>query len=401
MKIGIIKEGKNPPDSRVVLTPDQCVQIERDFGVEIVVQESENRCFSNDTYSQKGVKLVKNVEDCDMLIGVKEVPIHQLIPNKTYSFFSHTIKAQPYNRDLLKAIVDKNIHLIDYEVLTNDHGQRVIAFGRFAGMVGAHNGLMTLGMRTKLFQLDRMTSFDRYKDAIEQYKSINFPNVKVVVSGNGRVANGACEVLNDMGFTKVAPRDYIHESFSFPAYTQLPCEEYVESKDGSAFDKQKFYQNPDSYKIKFAEYSKVSDVFINGIYWDPKAPAFFTAEEMKSDNFKIRVIADVTCDIAPEASIPSTLRPSTIADPIYGYDPESESESAPFSDTSIDIMAVDNLPNELPKDASESFGEQFIEHVLPNLIEGFDHPMIQRASIAKKKDLGAHFEYLRAYLNGN
>lgn len=399
MKIGIIREGKNPPDSRVVLTPDQCVQLQQDFDLEIVVQLSENRCFSDGAYSQKGIKLVKNVDDCDLLLGVKEVPIDQLIPNKTYSFFSHTFKAQPYNRDLLKAIIDKNIRLIDYEVLTNDQDQRVIAFGRFAGMVGAHNALMTYGMRTKAYELDRMITFDRYTDAVAQYQETNFPNLRVVVSGNGRVANGACEVLDDMGFTRVAPRDYLHESFGFPAYTQLPCEEYVEPKDGGVFIRNNFYKNPDSYKIKFAAYSAVSDIFINGIYWDPRAPAFFTKEEMQSDNFKIKVIADVTCDIAPEASVPSTLRPSTIADPIYGYDPKTGKECAPFSENSIDIMAVDNLPNELPKDASESFGEQFIEYVLPNLLKGYDNDMIEKSSIAVDGNLGPHFEYLRDYIS--
>lgn len=399
MKIGIIKEGKNPPDTRAVLPPEQCVHIQENFDVEIVVEKSKNRCFSDETYSQKSIKLTDNVENCDILIGVKEVPIDQLIPNKTYSFFSHTIKAQAYNRDLLRAVLAKNIRLIDYEVLTNDTGGRVIAFGRFAGMVGAHNGLMTYGLRTKAFSLNRMNTFDRYVDAIEQYKSTTFPAIKVVVTGNGRVANGSCEVLDDMGFQMVSPSDYLDQSFQVPVYTQLPCEEYVERKDGGTFVKKDFFGHPENYKIKFAPYTQVSDIFINGIYWDPKAPAFFTKDDMKRSDYKIKVIADVTCDIAPESSIPSTIRPSTIADPIYGYDPHEEKECPPFTPKSIDIMAVDNLPNELPKDASQSFGEQFIAHVLPNLLVGFDHPMIERATIAVDGDLGKHFEYLRDYVS--
>lgn len=399
MKIGIIKEGKNPPDSRVVLPPEQCAYIQENYDVELVVERSPNRCFSDETYSQKRIKLTDNVENCDILIGVKEVPIDQLIPNKTYFFFSHTIKAQPYNRDLLRAAIAKNIRLIDYEVLTNDTGARVIAFGRFAGMVGAHNGLMTYGLRTKAFSLDRMNSFDRYVDAISQYKNTSFPAVKVVVTGNGRVANGSCEVLDDMGFQRVTPSEYLGQSFEVPVYTQLPCEDYVEHKDGGTFAKRDFYSHPEHYKIKFAPYTQVSDIFINGIYWDPKAPAFFSKEDMKRSDFKIQVIADVTCDIAPESSVPSTIRPSTIADPIYGYDPIEAKECAPFTSKSIDIMAVDNLPNELPKDASQSFGEQFITHVLPNLLLGFDHPMIERATIAVRGDLGIHFDYLRDYVS--
>lgn len=399
MKIGIIREGKIPPDSRVVFTPSLCVDIKHENNLEIVVQRSPNRCFSDETYSQKGVKLVDNVEDCDVLIGVKEVPIDQLIPNKTYFFFSHTIKAQPYNRDLLKAVIAKNIRLIDYEVLTNEDGQRVIAFGRFAGMVGAHNGLMTYGLRTKAFHLDRMNGFDRYADAVDQYNKIDFPPIKVVVTGNGRVANGSCEVLDDMGFKKVSTDQYFSDEFDGPVYTQLACEDYAERIDGQPYTNQDFYGNPSLYQSRFEPYTKVSDIFINGIYWDTKAPVFFTKEDMKSDNFKIKVIADVTCDIAPEASVPSTIRPSTIADPIYGYDPLSEAECEPFTANSIDIMAVDNLPNELPKDASESFGNQFISEVLLNLIGGYDNAMIERATIAADGNLGKHFEYLEDYVN--
>lgn len=400
MKIGIIAEGKIPNDSRVVLTPDQCAMITGTNDIEIVVQRSKNRCFSDVAYSQKGIKLVKNVDDCDVLIGVKEVPIDQLIPDKTYFFFSHTIKAQPYNRKLLQAILKKNIRLIDYEVLTNDKGQRVIAFGRFAGMVGAHNALMTYGMRTGAFHLDRMHSFDLYKDAVSQYNDTTFPTLKIVVTGTGRVGNGSCEVLRDMGIHEVSPESFLSDTWTQAVFTQLDCSDYALRKDGQAFDLEDFYTNPDQYKTKFDGYTKVSDIFINGIYWDPKAPVFFTAADMGQSDFNMKVIGDITCDIAPESSVPSTLRPSTIADPIYGYDPHIQKECPPFTSSSIDVMAIDNLPNELPKDASKSFGEQFIEHVLPTLNVDFDHPMITRATIAVEGQLGKNFKYLEDFAAG-
>ncbi|MBT8220870.1 MAG: NAD(P)-dependent oxidoreductase [Bacteroidia bacterium] len=400
MKIGIIREGKIPPDSRVVLTPDHCHKIQEKYNIQILVEHSENRCFDNGTYSQKGIKVVKNIEDCSILLGVKEVPIDELIPNKTYFFFSHTIKGQVYNRKLLQAILDKKIRLIDYEVLTNEAGQRVIAFGRFAGMVGAHNALYTYGQRTSLFHLDRMTAFDVYNDAVQQYRIINFPNIKVVVTGMGRVANGACEVLDDMGFTRVKPLDFTTSCYNNPVYTQLDVTDYARHKEGKDFSQTDYFENPQSFESNFRSFYVAADIFINGIFWDTRAPAFFTTDEMKQAEFQISVIADVTCDIAPETSVPSTLRASTIADPIYGYDPRTGTETKPFQTDCIDVMAVDNLPNEMPKDASTAFGEQFIEHILPILTKEFNHPMIQRATIAVNGHLGPHFQYLQDFVNG-
>ncbi|WP_341226749.1 NAD(P)-dependent oxidoreductase [uncultured Arcticibacterium sp.] len=399
MKIGIIREEKNPPDSRVTLSPAHC-KLLIEMGLDVVVQPSKVRCFSDDDYLKAGIPMQEDLSDRTLLIGVKEVPIERLIPNKTYFFFSHTFKAQPYNQKLLKAIVDKNITLIDYEVLTNDTGARVIAFGKFAGMVGAHNALWTYGKRTGAFDLPRMTNLFDYKAAKEVYNKTQLPKVKVVLTGTGRVAQGAAQVLNDMGFTKVRPIDYVRKTHDTPVYTQLNSFYYAKRKDGEVFDEvQDFYKNPKDYDSDFEHFLPMSDIMINGIYWDNDAPAFFTLEQMASPDFNIKVIADVTCDIAPTSSIPSTLRPTTIADPVFGFDPVSKSEVASFQENAIDMMTIDNLPNELPRDASEAFGDMFIEHVIPELIKG-ESDMLTKATIATKKDLGPHFEYLRDYLEG-
>ena len=400
MKIGVIREGKVPPDSRVPLTPEQCAFLNKSGKVEIVVQPSPNRCFDDESYQKAGISLREDLTDCDVLMGVKEVPIEQLIPDKTYFFFSHTIKKQSYNRDLLLAILEKNIRLLDYEVLTNEKGQRLIAFGKFAGMVGAHNGVMTYGNRTGEFNLKRMKDCHDYAEAKSIYKKLDLPPMKIVLTGNGRVANGAAQVLMDMDIKKVSPEDFVENEFQHAVFTQLDCVDYAAHKNGNTFNLQDFFQNPQNYESIFTPYIQTSDLMINGIFWDNKAPAFFTKEEMKKSDFRIKVIADVTCDIAPVASIPSTLRASTIANPFFGYDPIAEAEAAPHQKNVVDMMTIDNLPNELPRDASQAFGEQFIEHIFQELLEQKEAGVIERASVSENGDLGKHFEYLRDYVEG-
>ncbi|MFK8005176.1 MAG: NAD(P)-dependent oxidoreductase [Saprospiraceae bacterium] len=400
MKIGVIREGKVPPDSRVPLTPEQCAFLNKSGKVQIIVQPSPNRCFDNESYQKAGIFLREDLTDCDILMGVKEVPIEQLVSNKTYFFFSHTIKKQSYNRDLLLAILEKNIRLLDYEVLTNEKGQRLIAFGKFAGMVGAHNGVMTYGNRTGEFNLKRMKDCHDYAEAKSIYKKLDLPPMKIVVTGTGRVANGAAQVLEDMDIEKVSPEDFIENEFQHAVFTQLDCIDYVAHKNGETFELQDFFQNPQNYESIFTPYIQASDLMINGIFWDNKAPTFFTKKEMKKSNFRIKVIADVTCDIAPVASIPSTLRASTIANPVFGYDPITEAEAIPHQVNVIDMMTIDNLPNELPRDASQAFGEQFIEHIFQELLEQKEGGVIERASVAENGDLGKHFEYLRDYVEG-
>ncbi len=398
--IGIIQEGKTPPDTRVPLQPAQAADLMgRDFVRSLLVQHSPNRCYSNAEFETAGLPLVRDVSDCDILLGVKEVPIDQLISDKTYFFFSHTMKKQEYNRDLLQAVIRKNIRLIDYEALTNEKGQRLIAFGRFAGMVGAHNAVWTYAQGSGSFELPRLVDLRDYEEAKRHYSALELPAVKIVLTGTGRVGNGAAEVLRDMGVHEVDPKSFLQVETDRAIFTQLDCPDYAERKDGSAFDMQYFFDEPAEHISRFSPYTRTADIFINGIYWDNNAPAFFSAEEMKKQDFNIRVIADITCDIAPVASVPSTLRPSTIADPVYGFDPASGKETAPYQEHVIDVMAIDNLPNELPRDASTAFGEQFLEHIAPEL-QKEDSAVLRRATIAEGGALGEHFAYLADYLAG-
>lgn len=396
MKLGIIREGKTPPDSRTPLTPDQCAHLLRDLQVEVMVEPSPIRCYPDTEYAEFQVPLSPRMQDCDVLMGIKEVPVDQLIPDKTYLFFSHTIKEQAYNRKLLQAILAKGIRLLDYEVMTDEQGRRLIAFGKFAGMVGAHNALWTWSQRCGSFELPRMKECFDYEAAKDHYFHVKWPPVKIVVTGSGRVGTGAVEVLHDMGILQVSKEEFLENDFDEAVFTQLIPQNYVARRDGQPFHTRDFYSHPEAYESVFAPYARAADIMINGIFWDTRAPAFFTVEEMRSPDFRIRVIADVTCDIAPVSSIPCTLRPSSIADPVFGYDPATGREIPPFQPNGIDVMAIDNLPSEMPRDASRAFGDMFIHHILPELL--LPHSaVIERATIAEKGRLGKHFEYLKEY----
>lgn len=397
MKIGIIKEGKIPVDRRVALTPLQCYHINSMTQHEVVVQSCRDRAYSDDEYASQGVSVVDNVDDCDLLLGIKEVPIAQLIRDKSYMFFSHTMKKQEHNRSLLQEILRKKITMIDYEAMTDESGKRLLAFGYFAGIVGAHNGVMTYGSRTGLFALDRMHSFEHYSDAKAVYNQTTWPDLRVVLTGSGRVGNGAECVLSDMGFVQLEPAEYLKASSEGPVFTRLSSSDYICHPDGRPFSKKEFYQDPGKFEADFLKYARVSDLMINGIYWDKNAPAFFGLEDIKSPDFRIQVIADIACDIAPEASIPCTVRPSTIEEPVYGFDKNSLQEVDPFMPGAIDIMAVDNLPSELPRDASRAFGSRFIETILPELDKQSE--MLQRATIARDGRLTVVFSYLEDYVN--
>ena len=335
---------------------------------------------------------------CDLILGVKEVPISMLLPHKTYIFFSHTIKEQPYNRELLRSILQQKIRLIDYECLHDEDGRRVIAFGRWAGIVGAHNAILTWGKRSGEFDLQPMHECHDWSEAQTYYPNLPLSKIKLVVTGEGRVANGATEVLDLMNIERVTPQAFLAQNFQEPVYTQLTVKDMYGQQGASSFDETHYYQHPEQYQSIFAPYTHTANIMLNGIYWDRRIPVFFTNEDMKRQDFTIRVIADVTCDIAPNSSIPSTIRASSIAEPIYGYDPVLEKETKPFQSHCIDVMAVDNLPNELPRDASEDFGDQLISKVWPEL-DQTNSRMIYEATIALDGELNKPYEYLRDYVS--
>lgn len=400
IKIGILKEGKIPVDRRVPLSPLQAKELVAQFeNIHLVCQSSPIRCFSDEEYIDAGIPVVEEVDDCEILLGVKEVPLKDLIPRKTYFFFSHTIKKQVYNRKLLQAVLENKIKLIDYECLTDREGNRLIAFGRYAGIVGAYNGILTYGLKYHIFDLRRARDCYDLQDLKTEFSKVKLPPIKIALTGGGRAANGAMEVLDGMQIAKVSPQDFLTKSFGDPVYAQLRSRDYNSPKMTSGDALKSFYEAPETYQSNFAPYAAKADLLIAAAYWDPKAPALFTREDMMKANFSIKVIADITCDI--EGSIPSTKRPSTIDDPVYDYNPWMDKLEKPYSGESyISVMAVDNLPCELPRDASNDFGNEMKSKILPFLFLEDKEEVLKRATIADDGQLTPPYRYLQSYIDG-
>jgi saccharopine dehydrogenase (NAD+, L-lysine-forming) len=397
LTIALIREGKIPADNRVALTPAQCKWIQKNSQeVRVVAQSSGSRCFSDKEYQVAGVEVKEDVSDADIMMGIKEVPVAELVNGKTYLFFSHTKKKQPHNKGLLKTILDKNIRLIDYECLEHEDGQRIIGFGFFAGVVGAHNGMMAYGKRSGLFILDRVYKQRSFRELIHTYFGLRLPNVKIAVTGSGRVAHGILEIMNLMGIHEMDPEDYLKRRFSYPVYTQLKGADLYSSKDGPLYSRDDFHQHPDRYISKFLPYASQSDILMNGVYWEKGVPRLFEKNDVRAENFIIRTIADITDDI--DGSIPINSGDQTIEDPVYGVDRNTLEKTDPYLENSIDIMAVGNLPNELPRDASRYFGEQLIKHVLEDLL-GNGSEIISRATMTKDGKLTKPYQYLQDYVD--
>jgi len=401
LTIGLLREGKTPPDKRVPLTPKKCAEAEAQYpGLRIVAQESPHRCFSDQEYRNLGLEVRPNVADCDMLMGVKEVPVAELIPNKTYLFFSHTVKKQPANRELLRAVLRHNITLIDYEMLTNrEDGERIVAFGRWAGIVGAYNGLLTYGRKHNLYTLKPAYECVDMEDMQEEFFKVKrLPPIKMVVTGAGRVAQGALEVLDLMGFRRVSVYDYLYLDFNEPVYTQLRSSDYNRRRDGRVWDTPDFHRNPPEYESTFGKFLPVTDLLIACAYWHPAAPRLFTEQDTQRPDFRINTIADVTCDV--NGSVPTTKRSTTIPEPAFDYNCQNgELEPAYSRLSNITVMAVDNLPCELPRNASRDFGRQLLDNVFPHLLSEQGHnEVVQRATIARNGQLMPRYQYLQDYV---
>lgn len=398
MKIALIKERKNPPDKRVVLPPHICKQLTNQFPQLIIkVESSGDRVFSDDDYRKVGVEVTNDISDCDVLLGVKEVPIDALIPNKRYFFFSHTIKKQSYNRKLLQAILEKNIELYDHEVIVNADGNRLVAFGRYAGIVGAYNAFRTYGLKHNLFQLPKANVHFDQNELVDELKNIQLNPFKIVLTGTGRVGNGAKEILDAIPIKQVSVDAFLNETFLEPVYVQIDVLDYAKRKDGKVIDVFDFFNNPHEYENNFERFANVADLYIAGHFYSAGSPIIISEDMMLDPNFKISVIADVSCDL--NIPIASTIRSSTIENPIYGYNKFTNEETDYHSPLAIAVMAVDNLPCELPKDSSDGFGENFAKYVIPAFFNNDKDGVLQRALMTKNGKLTERFSYLQNYVN--
>jgi alanine dehydrogenase len=399
MKFGIVKERKNPPDRRVVFTPEELVRLQQQHPeVTVQVESSDIRVFSDENYSKLGIEVAEDISDCDVFFGVKEIPVDALLPNKKYFFFSHTIKKQSHNQKLLRAILDKNIELYDHETIVDANNKRLIGFGRYAGIVGAYNGFRAFGIKYDLFNLPKAETLKSKEDLVARLKRQTLPNIKIVLTGHGKVGMGAKEILDGMKIKQVSTNDFLTKIYSQAVYTQIDVLDYNKRLDGQVLDKTDFYINPQEYTSNFERFTKVADIFMAGHFHANGSPDILTLEMLKKSDLKIKVVADISCDV--EGPIASTLRASTIAEPFYGFLP-IENKEVPYTHPgSIMVMSVDNLPCELPKDASEGFGEMFMEHVIPAFFNNDKDGILARAKMTENGKLTQRFAYLQEYVDG-
>lgn len=396
----IIKERKNPPDRRVVFSPKKCQEVIKQFpDAKIIVEASEIRIFPDDEYRKAGFDVVDDVSEADVFLGVKEVPVDALIPNKKYFFFSHTIKKQPYNRRLLQEVLKKKIELFDHETIVNESKHRLIGFGYYAGLVGAYNGFRGLGLRDNLFELPKVENLPDLASVKAELDKISLPNIKILLSGSGKVTKGAKEILDHLKIKELTPSEYLSkESFEEPVYCVIRVADYNKRKNGGEFDKQEFYNDPSEYEGDFMKYAKTTDMFIAGHFYGDGAPFLFSREDAKNPEFRINLVADISCDV--DGPVASTLRASTIADPFFGYDAKTEKETEFGAKDSITVMSVDNLPCELPKDASKGFGDMFLDHVIPAFFDGDKNGILERALVTTSEGkLTKRFSYLQNYVD--
>jgi len=399
MKFGIIKERKNPPDRRVVFTPQELLRLQQEHPEATVkVEASDIRVFKDEEYSNLGIEVAEDISDCDVFFGVKEIPVDYLIPNKKYFFFSHTIKKQTHNRKLLQAILEKNIELFDHETIVDVNNRRLIGFGRYAGIVGAYNGFRAFGVKYELFTLPKAETLHSKEDLIVRLKRQILPNIKIVLTGHGKVGMGVKEILDGMKVKQVSVADFLTKIYTQPVYTQIDVLDYNRRLDGKVLDNHDFYKNPQEYTSDFERFTKVSDIFMAGHFHGNGAPDILTREMLNAPDCKIKVVADISCDV--DGPIACTIKASTIAEPFFGYLP-SENKEVPYSHPgSIMVMSVDNLPCELPKDASEGFGEMFMQHVIPAFFNNDKDGILQRAKITENGKLTPRFTYLQDYVDG-
>lgn len=397
LRIGLIRERKTLPDDRVALTPKQCAYVQANYpDIKIVVEPSPRRCFADADYIAEGIEMSDNLVDCDILLGIKEVPVDALIAGKTYFFFSHTKKKQPHNKKLMNALIEKKIRMIDYECLTHSDNQRILGFGFYAGVVGAHNGLLTYGKKTGLYNLPAAHEVHSFKDLIAAYEHIILPNIKIVVTGSGKVAAGVLEVFTQLDIESVEPLDFITHQYEYPVFTHLKGGNLYARKDNDLFLRDDFHAHPEAYKCLFSSYINQTDILMNGIYWEQRIARLFEKEEIKRNDWRIQVVSDITCDV--DGSVPINVGSSTIADPVYGIDRHDFSQTTPFLNNKdiIDVMAVDNLPNELPCDASQYFGTHFEKYILPEILKS-ESDILRRGTICENGKLTKKYEYLSDY----
>lgn len=401
-RIGIIRETKIPTDNRTPLTPAQCKELLSTYSdLEILVQPSDLRVFSDEEYRQAGAVISEDMTTCDYLFGVKEVNIDALIPDKHYFFFAHIGKQQPYNKELCRAMIEKKVTLTDYEYLTDRAKKRLVSFSFWAGVMGVYNTLRLYGLRHRLFKLPapdkKFTVADilnNGRPAINSMKLNPKTKVRILVTGQGRASHGGQFILKELGIRQLSVPAYLCTDTKEPVFTVASTADLVRRKDGKFYDRADFKAHPESYTSDFRKFAYATTIFIPCHFWAPEHPKYFTRDLFSTSN--IDVVGDVTCDI--KGSVESTIRPSTHQSPFYGIDVNGGFEETPYSTIgTIGVMAVDTLPNAIPFEASKSFGEKLLDHVFPALLGEDKEEVIARATLISNGELTEPFRYLKDF----
>ena len=405
--LSIIREAR-ADENRTPLIPSQISNLLDKFSnLKIIIQPSKNRCFKDEDYLKAGAEITDDLSNADIIFGVKEVEISKLFENKTYLFFSHTSKVRQYinkatqdkaiiyKKELLREVIKKNVTLIDYENIRSISGEayRYLGFGRFAGIVGCYNTLnLYLKLQNKRL-LPRAFEINSYEKIKELISNQTFNRLKILQTGRGNVAKGSMEVLKLANIKQISIKDYLNKKYDEAVFCNISTREYIERIDGKNFSYQDLYLNPHGYRSKIKSFLVDTDILICGHYWDLRFPKFFSSNQI--NEFKnLKIVGDITCDI--NGAIPTTIRSTSIAKPYYSIDINSMKEIN-LGNKGIAVMAVDNLPSELPRDSSEEFGDNLISEVLPYLIDK-DDGRINRATTASNGKFCSPFNYLKEFI---
>jgi len=401
--IGIIRESRND-ENRTPLVPEHIKKYkESNPNINFIIQPSNSRCFSDEEYELCGAKINENLNECSIIFGVKEIDPNILINNRTYLFFSHTFKInkqqkniEKHKKDLLLSILNKKITLIDYENIRGKNGTRCLGFGRFAGIVGCYN---TLNLFLKIIGKQSLASaykINDYERLVLNLKNLYFPKTKILVTGDGRVAKGVIELLNQTNIKAVSKKDFLEKKFDQPIFCNLETKDYVTNNSSTNFNLEHFINNPQDYSSSALQYLKETNILISAHYWDPSSPKIFENEDLK-DLQNLKIVGDITCDI--NGSVPTTIRSTTIEEPNYWIERYTLKEIDENND-GIAVMAVDNLPSELPRDSSTEFSEGIIKEVLPFLLKE-DDGRILNGTITTDGSFLEKYNYLNDYIRIN
>ena len=401
--IGIIRESRND-ENRTPLVPEHIKKYkESNPNINFIIQPSNSRCFSDEEYELCGAKINENLNECSIIFGVKEIDPNILINNRTYLFFSHTFKInkqqkniEKHKKDLLLSILNKKITLIDYENIRGKNGTRCLGFGRFAGIVGCYN---TLNLLLKVLGKQSLASaykINDYERLVLNLKNLYFPKTKILVTGDGRVSKGVIELLNQTNIKAVSKKDFLEKKFDQPIFCNLETKDYVTNNSSTNFNLEHFIDNPQDYSSSALQYLKETDILISAHYWDPSSPKIFENEDLKVLQ-NLKIVGDITCDI--NGSVPTTIRSTTIEEPNYWIERYTLKEIDENND-GIAVMAVDNLPSELPRDSSTEFSEGIIKEVLPFLLKE-DDGRILNGTITTDGSFLEKYNYLNDYIRIN